>query len=102
MSLNPDGKNLIFLISQPRSGSTLLQLIFSGNPEVATTSEPWIALHPIFALRSTGADSIYNSGFTRGALLTFLKESGVNEEFFKKKIAEFLCSQYNQAIKYIL
>lgn len=37
-------ENLIFIISQPRSGSTFLQKLISNNKEVATASEPWILL----------------------------------------------------------
>lgn len=39
-----EDQNFIFLISQPRSGSTLLQAILSNNPQVATVSEPWLLL----------------------------------------------------------
>lgn len=39
-----NGKNLIFIVSQPRSGSTLLQRILSAHSQICTTSEPWLAL----------------------------------------------------------
>lgn len=35
---------LIFIVSQPRAGSTLLQKIISNNEMVDTVSEPWILL----------------------------------------------------------
>ena len=38
-------KNLIFIISPPRSGSTLLQRILNNSSEIETTSEPWFLLH---------------------------------------------------------
>lgn len=91
------GENLIFLISQPRAGSTLLQLMLSGHPEIATTSEPWIALHPIYALRTSGIDTTYDSKLARLALSDFLKQSGVDECFYKKQVASFLLSFYKQA-----
>jgi hypothetical protein len=34
----------IFLLSLPRSGSTLVQRALATHPEVATTSEPWLML----------------------------------------------------------
>lgn len=34
----------IFLISQPRSGSTVLQAVLSNHHDVATSSEPWVQL----------------------------------------------------------
>lgn len=95
------GKNIIFLISQPRAGSTLLQLMLSGHPDIATTSEPWIALHPLFALRNDGENNVsYNSRWAREALSDFLKQSGVDETFYKKQIAVFLQSFYNKNLEY--
>lgn len=41
----------IFIFSLPRSGSTLLQRIVAAHPQVATASEPWALLPPIYALR---------------------------------------------------
>ncbi len=38
-------ENLIFIISQPRSGSTYLQNLLSNNTEVNTCSEPWLLLN---------------------------------------------------------
>lgn len=40
-----DESNLIFIISQPRSGSTYLQNLLSNNGETNTCSEPWLLLH---------------------------------------------------------
>lgn len=97
---NLTGENLIFLISQPRAGSTLLQLMLSGSPEIATTSEPWISLHPFFALREIGVDSRYNSQLAQTALLDFLKESGVDISFYKSQIATLLITLYNQAMNH--
>ena len=50
-------QDLIFLISQQRAGSTLLQRILGGHPEVHTTAETWLMLHPIYALREQGSDN---------------------------------------------
>ncbi|HWO40245.1 MAG TPA: sulfotransferase [Candidatus Eisenbacteria bacterium] len=44
------GENLIFLISQPRAGSTMLQRILATHPEIHTLSEPWLMLHPLYPL----------------------------------------------------
>ncbi|MEE9542776.1 MAG: sulfotransferase [Thermodesulfobacteriota bacterium] len=90
-------KNLIFLISQPRAGSTLLQLMLSEHPEIATTSEPWIALHPICALREQGMEAPYDASLAVKTLRSFLVQSGVDERFYKKQIASFLLSFYKQA-----
>lgn len=46
-----DGRNLIFIIGLPRSGTTLLQTLLSRHPEIFTYSESWILLHPLLALK---------------------------------------------------
>ncbi len=38
-------ENLIFIVSQPRSGSTYLQNLLSNNEETNTCSEPWLLLN---------------------------------------------------------
>lgn len=48
------GENLVFLISQPRAGSTMLQRILGSHPKIHTLSEPWIMLHPLYALKEDG------------------------------------------------
>ena len=45
-------QHLIFLISLPRSGSTLLQRIIGGHKDIHTTAEPWLMLHPFHALKA--------------------------------------------------
>ena len=42
-------QNLIFIISQPRSGSTFLQSLLSNNSQINTSSESWmmLALSPL-------------------------------------------------------
>ena len=55
-------KNLIFLISQPRSGSTLTQKIIGSHKDIYTRSEPWIMLHPLYSLKEEGINAEYNKG----------------------------------------
>jgi len=51
------GSNLIFILSLPRSGSTLLQRILGGHSQVHTVAEPWLMLNPLYALRETGIEA---------------------------------------------
>jgi hypothetical protein len=44
MTIGDDGRNLVFLVSQPRAGSTLLQRILGQHPEIHTVAEPWLML----------------------------------------------------------
>ncbi len=64
--------SLLFLISQPRSGSTLLQNLLARHPEIHTTPEPWLLLHPVYALREEGHTAEYNAVLAHTALLDFL------------------------------
>jgi hypothetical protein len=48
MSIGSKGENLVFLISQPRAGSTLLQTILGNHPEIHTLPEPCIALPALY------------------------------------------------------
>jgi len=66
--------NLIFLISQPRSGSTLLQKLLSGNSRIFTVTEPWIMLHPVYSFKKTGIYTEYDRDI----------ESQATEEFIDK------------------
>ncbi|MCI0422214.1 MAG: sulfotransferase, partial [Acidobacteria bacterium] len=65
-------EHLIFLISQPRSGSTLLQHILANHPDVHTTGEPWFMLHQLYALKRSGIETEYNAEYARVALEDFL------------------------------
>lgn len=38
-------KQLIFVVSQPRSGSTLFQSLLNNHPAIATLPETWLMLH---------------------------------------------------------
>jgi|GEM_PF-642571 glycosyltransferase involved in cell wall biosynthesis len=66
------GENLVFLVSLPRSGSTLLQRVLANHPDVHTTAEPWVMLHPLYALKQQGFDAEYESDLARRALHEFL------------------------------
>lgn len=48
-----------FLVSLPRSGSTLLQRMLSVSPEVASAAETWLMLPLAYMLRREGAASEY-------------------------------------------
>jgi len=66
------GEDLIFIISQPRSGSTLLQRILGGHPEIQTSAETWLLLHPTYAFRDSGIETEYDSRFSAQGVEEFL------------------------------
>jgi hypothetical protein len=71
-SAGPRGERLIFLLSQPRAGSTVLQRVLGSHPDVHTVSEPWLMLHPLYALRREGHEAEYNARTAHRALRSFL------------------------------
>lgn len=76
------GHNLIFLISQPRAGSTLLQKVLGGHSDIHTVSEPWIALHPLLALRQKGVSAYHSHALAREATADFLSQVPGGEDAY--------------------
>jgi hypothetical protein len=68
------GHHLIFVVSIPRSGSTLLQHIIASHSSVASTAEPWILLPLVYALRQNGLKAEYNANIGYIALNEFLQQ----------------------------
>jgi len=83
MSREIRDNNLIFLISQPRAGSTLLQRILGSHPDIHTVSEPWLLLPPVYALKENGYQAENNAFWAQKALESFLDTipNGQNEYF---------------------
>ncbi|MGB9458769.1 MAG: sulfotransferase [Bryobacteraceae bacterium] len=98
-SVAGDGENLIFVISQPRAGSTMLQKVLSAHPEIHTVSEPWIALHPLFALRMAGIAADYNSDLARTAIREFLGRLPEGEEAYWEGVRRMLTHLYGRALR---
>jgi hypothetical protein len=62
----------IFLLSLPRSGSTLLQRMIASHSEIATASEPWLLLPMLSVMRATGTYADYNFRSAKQAIGEFL------------------------------
>lgn len=82
MNIGLEGENLIFLISQPRCGSTLLQRILGSHPDIHTAPEPWIMLHPVYGLKPGIHESEYQANFSRDAVENFLKFTPKGEQTY--------------------
>jgi Sulfotransferase family len=93
------GENLIFLISQPRAGSTLLQKILAAHPEIHTVSEPWIALHPLFALREQGIDVNYDPRLACRGVKEFLRHLPEGDEAYWEGVRRMLTYLYESALE---
>lgn len=95
---NFSGENLVFLISQPRSGSTLLQAILGGHPDVHTCSEPWIALPHIYAFKKKGAEFNFNGSWANHAITEFFTEGSIDDEYYNLALNTFLTSLYQKVL----
>lgn len=98
MNIGLHGENLIFLISQPRSGSTLTQRILGSHPDIYTVSEPWVMLPPLYGLRYEGIESDYNYKWAKVALKEFCKALPNGEETYLKGIGKCYSYLYSQAM----
>src|SRR5690606_21836718 len=88
-----DDSKLLFIISQPRAGSTLLQGITSNNPYVATTSEPWLLLPFLGLYEPLLISARYNQEWMMNALRDFVGKLG-GDEWFRERLGEFLLNIY--------
>lgn len=88
--------NLIFLISQPRSGSTIIQKILTNNDHIATASEPWILLPFAGMVYPHLNNSTYNSKVASIGIKEFLSEK--EEEKFKTDLKEMILGIYTKKI----
>lgn len=88
---------LIFLVSQPRSGSTLLQALLSNNNAIATVSEPWLLLPFLSYQNPTVSKGTYNAKVAAEAINEFKEKIGTAT--FDKDLTEFLLKQYHKVVK---
>lgn len=93
------GENLIFLISQPRAGSTLLQTLCANHPHIATSAEPWLMLHLVYALKAEGISAEYDARHAHNALVDFLALSADGEETYYSGIRAMAHVLYGKAIE---
>jgi hypothetical protein len=92
------GESLIFVISQPRAGSTLLQRILGGHALVETSAEPWLMLHPIYALKESGHEAEYDRHLAHSALLDFLEHYAEGETTYLHALRALAWTLYGTAL----
>ena len=89
----------IFIISMPRSGSTLLQRILLSHKAVGGTAEPWILLPLIYSKKSSGVLSEYSSRLSFKGVNDMLKEVPDAENVYNDRIKEFADGIYSKILK---
>ncbi len=92
------GDRLIFVISQPRSGSTLLQRVLAGHPDIHTSAETWLMLQPLYALKGHGYRSEYNEQWAGEAVAEFLENYTDGPSVYDDAIRAFARVLYENAL----
>ncbi len=87
----------IFLISLPRSGSTLLQHMLAVSPQIASSAEPWLML-PLWGMRDPDVGRAIYSHHTAGvAINDFIDHIPDGERHFDDAVRDFALRLYAAA-----
>jgi hypothetical protein len=97
--MKEDNPGIVFLVSQPRSGSTLLQSVLGRNSRVYTCSEPWIALPLVYGMKRSECEFEFNGVTSRKAIDNFFAENGVTDDFFYSETGRYLGSLYRKCLE---
>jgi hypothetical protein len=87
----------IFLLSLPRSGSTLVQRVLAAHPDVETATEPWLLLPHLYALRDRGIATEYTHPAAVRALREFIGRLPAGQADYDAAIREFALTLYDKA-----
>lgn len=90
-----NSENLLFLISQPRSGSSLLQQVLMTKNEIISFPEPWIMLALIHVYKRTNITDGYNPKYTSINLDNYLNNFSESKTYLKSNIKEIALGLYN-------
>jgi len=87
----------IFLLSLPRSGSTLVQRVLAGHREIATAAEPWVLLPHLYATRERGIAAEYTQPIAARAIAEFLRSLPDGERDYRRALHDFGIDLYSRA-----
>jgi len=93
------GDNLIFIISQPRCGSTLLQRILCGHPDIESSAETWLMLLPSYADRKDGLQAGYGHNWSLVARDDFLEHYTDGPEVYDEAVRAWAKVFYDNALQ---
>lgn len=100
-----DSPQPVFLLSLPRSGSTLLQSLLQAHPDVATVAEPWFLLPLVHMRTETGSRTCYDHVVSFQAvdeLAGKLEESGGDWRANIRRFAEGVYGPLSRGSRYFL
>jgi Sulfotransferase family len=90
---------LIFLISQPRSGSSMVQQMLLSHDEIKSFPEPWQMLSLIYTYKINETLSGYNPKYATINYNNFLASTNDGIEGYKQRLKKLALSLYNEKLK---
>ncbi|ASQ89832.1 sulfotransferase [Prosthecochloris sp. GSB1] len=92
-------KSPVFLLSLPRSGSTLLQRVLMGHSQIASVAEPWILLPFLYAGRTEGVLAEYSHANACKAHKDFVNNLPGKTRDYYSILHDFLMTLYSYQCK---
>lgn len=89
----------IFIISIPRSGSTLLNKLLASHSKIASHAEPWIMLPITYLTKSDGINAIYNHNASSRAINDIARALDENNSPWNIHIRNFVLRIYKDLAK---
>ena len=77
----------------------MLQKILAAHPEIHTVSEPWIALHPLFALRDQGFTASFDQKVAAQGTRQFIRHLPEREDTYWEGVRQMLTYLYQRALE---
>lgn len=93
-----DGRNLIFLISLPRSGSTLVQHVLASHSQIASSAEPWLLFPVVVALKPGTLSASYHAETARIALSDFVDRLPGGRDDYYRAVRRYAEALYEGAL----
>jgi hypothetical protein len=91
--------NLLFLISAPRSGSSLLQQILNSHHFIYSVPEPWLMLPLVYLVKEDKeGQNCFNESHSRINLCQFLDSIPNGKKSFQERIKKIAKHTYEDAI----
>ena len=87
----------LFVLSLPRSGSTLLQRMLAVHAEISTTPETWLLLPQVYALRERGAFAEYGQTPSSRAIREFAHRLPNGPQDYDEELRRFILALYAKA-----
>jgi hypothetical protein len=86
----------IFIFSLPRSGSSLLQRLLAGHPEIETVPEPWLLLPLFYLFRDKGIYADFDYSVYREAVRGLIDRLPDKESDYFNAVEKLLDSLYEK------